>query len=70
MTRSLRIDDLLDYDTYPLNDSSHPRYQSVVRHARAQLADDGCAAIPNLLRPTAVAVISREIIEQIGRAHV
>ena len=69
MTRSLRIDDLLDYDTYPLNDPSHPRYQSVVRHARAQLADDGCAVIPNLLRPTAVAVISREIIERKHTTH-
>ena len=69
MVRPLRIDDLLDYDRYPLHDTSHARYVDVVRDARAQLADDGCAVIPNLLRPTAVEMIGREIVERKHTTH-
>ena len=69
MTRELRIDDLLDYERYPLHDTSSPKYRAVVDHARAQLADDGCAVISNLLRPTAVALISAEIRERKHTTH-
>jgi hypothetical protein len=69
MTRALRIDDLLDYETYPLNDTTSVRYREVVGHARAQLAEDGCAVIPNLLRPTAVSVISEEIVARKHTTH-
>lgn len=69
MTRELRIDDLLDYECYPLDDTSSPKYRAVVDHARAQLAEDGCAVISNLLRPTAVALISTEIRERKHTTH-
>ena len=69
MTRALRIDDLLDYEQYPLNDTTSARYRETVELARAQLADDGCAVIPNLLRPTAVSVISKEIVDRKHTTH-
>ncbi|MEY3987660.1 MAG: hypothetical protein RL080_1000 [Actinomycetota bacterium] len=69
MTRALRIDDLLDYEMYPLNDMTNAKYGEVVAHARAQLAEDGCAVIPNLLRPTAVSMISAEIVARKHTTH-
>lgn len=69
MTRPLRIDDLLDYEAYPLNDPSSARYVDTVSAARAQLAEDGCAVITNLLRPSAVSIISQEIIERKHATH-
>jgi hypothetical protein len=69
VTRALRIDDLLDYGRYPLDDPTSPRYREVVAGARAQLAEDGCAVIPDLLRPTAVATIAAEIRARVHLAH-
>ena len=69
MTRELRIDDLLDYGRYPLDDTTDPRYRDTVADARAQLAADGCAVIQNLLRPTAVSLISSEIVSRKHTTH-
>ena len=69
MTRALRIDDLLDYEQYPLDDKSAERYRESVGFARAQLAEDGCAVIPNLLRPTAVTMIGKEIVDRKHTTH-
>jgi len=69
MTRNLRIDDLVDFAQYPLDDVEDVRYQDTVKQARAQLAEDGCAVIANFLRPTAVSLISREIIDRKHTTH-
>ena len=69
MTRNLRIDDLVDFAQYPLSDVEDSRYQDTVRLARAQLAEDGCAVIANFLRPTAVSLISREIVDRKHSTH-
>ena len=69
MARQYRIDDLVDIATYPLDQPNSVAYKSAVAEARSQLQDDGCAVIKNLLRPTAVKIISQEVIERKSNTH-
>ena len=69
MARQYQIDDLVDIATYPLDQPNSVAYKSAVAEARSQLQDDGCAVIKNLLRPTAVKIISQEIIERKSNTH-
>ena len=69
MARQYQIDDLVDIATYPLDQPNSVAYKSAVADARSQLQDDGCAVIKKLLRPTAVKIISQEIIERKSNTH-
>ena len=69
MTRSYRVDDLVDFNVYPLDETAGPEYKVALSHAREQLQHDGCAVIKNLLRPTAVKIISQEIIARKQTTH-
>ena len=69
MARQYQIDDLVDIATYPLDQPNSVAYKSAVAEARSQLQDDGCAVIKNLLRHTAVKIISQEIIERKSNTH-
>jgi len=69
MTREYRIDDLVDFTIYPLDCPESKQYKKALEDARAQLNEDGCAIFRNLLRPTAVKVISQEIIARKSTTH-
>ena len=69
MTRSYRVDDLVDFNVYPLDETASPEYKIALSQAREQLQHDGCAVIKNLLRPTAVKIISQEIIARKQTTH-
>jgi hypothetical protein len=69
MTRPYRVDDLVDFDVYPFDETASPKYKVALSHAREQLQYDGCAVIKNLLRPTAVKIISQEIIARKQTTH-
>ena len=69
MTRQYRIDDLVDFVSFPLNQPESIAYKNALNDARAQLQHDGCAVIKNLLRPTAVKIISQEIIARKQTTH-
>lgn len=63
------ISELIDFDLYPLDKPQSTAYKNALNDARAQLHLDGCAVIKNLLRPTAIEVISQEIIERKSTTH-
>ncbi len=63
------ISELIDFDLYPLDKPQSTTYKHALNDARAQLHHDGCAVIKNLLRPTAIEVISQEIIERKSTTH-
>ena len=69
MTREYRIDDLVDFTIYPLDCPESKQYKKALEDARAQLNEDGCAILRNLLRPTAVKVISQEIVARKSTTH-
>jgi hypothetical protein len=69
MTRVYRLDDIVDYESYPLDSPDDPRYRDAVASARAGLAEDGCAVIKDFLRPTAVRTIGREIADRKSTTH-
>ncbi len=69
MTREYRIDDLVDFTVYPLDCPESKQYKKALADARAQLNEDGCAIFRNLLRPTAVKVISQEIVARKSTTH-
>ena len=69
MTRSYCVDDLVDFNVYPLDETASPEYKIALFQAREQLQHDGCAVIKNLLRPTAVKIISQEIIARKQTTH-
>jgi len=69
VTRKYRVDDLVDYDSYPLDQPQSTNYQKALAHARQQLRHDGCAVIKDLIRPTAVRTISKEIVDRKSTTH-
>jgi hypothetical protein len=69
MTREYRIDDLVDFTIYPLDSPGSKQYKKALEDARAQLNEDGCAIFRNLLRPTAVKIISQEIVARKSTTH-
>jgi len=56
------ITELIDLDRYPVDRPDSPRYTAMVTGARATLADDGCAVIPQLLHSAALPIMSTEIL--------
>ena len=56
------IAELIDLDRYPVDRPDSPRYAAMVTGARATLADDGCAVIPQLLHRSALSIMSTEIL--------
>lgn len=69
MTREYRVDDLVDFTIYPLDCPESKQYKKALENARAQLKEDGCAIFRNLLRPTAVRIISQEIVARKSTTH-
>jgi hypothetical protein len=67
--RPWRIEDLVDLDAHPLQNPADPRYHAVVAAAREGLARDGCAVVPGLVRPSAVAALSAEIASRKHLTH-
>jgi hypothetical protein len=47
-------DDVVDLDSYPINDPSSPAYRDLVRACQAQLRDQGLAQLAGFLTPAAV----------------
>jgi hypothetical protein len=69
MTRDYRVDDLVDFTLYPLDCPESEQYKWALESARAQLNEDGCAIFRDLLRPTAVKIISQEIVARKSTTH-
>ena len=69
MTREYRVDDLVDFTIYPLDCPESRQYKKALENARAQLNEDGCAIFRDLLRPTAVRIISQEIVARKSTTH-
>jgi len=63
------LDELIDLDRYPLDRPSSTSYLSAVEAARERLRADGCAVVPDLLRPEGIGVLHDEIIERKHTTH-
>jgi len=63
------LGDLVDIDTYPLHEPDSDAYGRAVADARAGLRADGCAVVPQLLRPAAVHLLSDEIVARKYATH-
>ncbi len=61
--------DLIDLDTYPLDEPRSEAYQAVVQQAQAGLRSVGCAVIRDLVRADAVARINAEIVDRKHTTH-
>jgi hypothetical protein len=61
--------DLIDFERYPLDDPSSVRRSATVEQARAGLRADGCAVIPDLVRPDALQRLHAEIEASVHDAH-
>ena len=61
--------DAINRDLYPLHDRTDPRRQDAVTRARAELHDDGCAVIRDIVRPDGLARLHEEIVANLGAAH-
>ena len=63
------IDDLINLDRYPLDQSDSESRLAAVAQARSSLARDGCAVMKDLVRPAAVTAINSEIERQRHTTH-
>jgi len=55
------LDDLIDLDRYPIHRPESQGYRDAVAEARAGLQSVGCALLKDIVPPTALAQLSREI---------
>ncbi len=64
-----RTVDLVDFDRYPIDRPNSGEYKKTVDQARAQIRNDGCAIVKDLIRPTAIRIIGDEIRERKHLTH-
>ena len=63
------LGELVDLDTFPIDDPSAPAYGEAVTAARQGLRSVGCAVLEGFVRPRAVRVLNDEIVERKHDAH-
>jgi len=63
------LKELIDLDTYQLDEPRSEAYQAVLQQARAGLRSVGCAVIRDLVRADAVARINSEIVDRKHTTH-
>ena len=61
--------EIIDTDRYPLHARGSRLYQDLVAEFRQQIAATGCAVVPDVVRPDALAVMRREGEDLAPRAH-
>ncbi len=66
---TFRLAELIDLDTYPIDQPDSDGYRAAVEAARVQLRGDGCAIIKDLVRPEALRILSEEIVERKPTTH-
>ncbi len=64
-----QLHDLIDIARYRLDRPDTAAYRAAVAEARDGLRSDGCAVVRGLLRPTAIRVISDEIVARKHTTH-
>lgn len=64
-----QLADLVDLDRYPITDPTSGRYRAAVHEAKEGLRADGCAIAKNLVLPTAVRILSDEIVARKHTTH-
>lgn len=69
MTAGIALADIVDLDRYPIDRADSSVRAAVVADARAQLDRDGCAVLPGLVRPAAIAVLDDEIVARRWATH-
>lgn len=70
-TQPVRYDlgDLIDLETYPIENSASNAYGAVVDRARIGLQSVGCAVIKDFVKQEALAILSREITARKPSTH-
>lgn len=56
-----KLEELVDLDRYPMDQPNSDGYRATVEDARRGLRSFGCAVIPDLVRPDALATLGAEI---------
>ena len=65
----LTLAEIVDLDTYPIDQPDSDGYRAVVEHARQGLRGDGCAVIKDLVRADALDRLGREIADRKHTTH-
>jgi len=60
---------IIDTDRYSLHRRDSPAYRELVARFRAEIAETGCAVVPDVVRPEALAALRRESEALAPRAH-
>lgn len=63
------LNDLVDLDTWPIDQPDSAGYRDAVDAARVGLRSVGCAVINGLVRPAAVTQLNQEIVERKHTTH-
>jgi len=63
------LNDLVDLDTWPIDQPESKGYGDAVDAARVGLRSVGCAVIKGLVRPAAVELLNQEIVERKHTTH-
>jgi len=63
------LEDLVDLDRHPIHDPGSGGYAHSLEAARAGLRSTGCAVVSGLVRPEAVARMSREVVAMRPTTH-
>lgn len=64
-----QLSDLVDLDRYPITEPNSAAYLQAVDQAREGMRADGCAIAKDLVRPEALRVLSREIVDRKHTTH-
>jgi len=50
----LNINDIINLEKYPINDTGSLKYRELTNYTRKQLNEDGCCVLPNFVKPDSI----------------
>ena len=69
MSSSLDHTEIINHALYPIDDVDDPRRKAIVQQIRLELADDGCAVIPNFFSASGLEVLLTEANERKAQTY-
>ena len=65
----MKIDDIIDLKTYPVDRPESAQYQKIVSTVKAGLDDDGCVVLPNFLSESGLNALASEAEQRKSEAY-
>ena len=65
----LNINEIINLEKYPINDTGSLKYKELTNYTRKQLNEDGCYVLPNFIKPDSIRRMKNEIDKNLSKIY-